>query len=275
MPAQGDVGAGWRWLRDIGNAAGSEAMADWQALDDVIAAVAAGDPALAGVRDAAPPADFRLMGQMVARQPLRYSGRTAMNADRTIHEPHTGPDIDSPLAFSMEGYPGRPPAALQPRFWAPAWNSEQAMIKFQKEPGGRLARGSSGVRLFEKRSSGHGYEGRAPAPFRPAAGRLLALASRHVFGSEELSALAPAVARMAPAPRALMNRADAEGRHIVDGSDVRVSWRGAEWAGPVHVSDALPEGVIMVPSLIAEGPALGLPAWAEVQAGEPGEEAGE
>ena len=48
-------------------------------------------------------------------------------------------DPDAPLSFSMEGFHGPPPAALIPRYWAPGWNSVQALNKFQEEVGGPLS----------------------------------------------------------------------------------------------------------------------------------------
>ena len=55
-------------------------------------------------------ADFRLLGQKIPRQPHRYSGRTAMHANRDVNEPQPPADDDSPLAFSMEGF-ARPTSA--------------------------------------------------------------------------------------------------------------------------------------------------------------------
>ena len=49
----------------------------------------------------------------------------------------------------MEGYQGQPPAPLIPRFWAPGWNSVQALNKFQEEVGGPLRGGDPGRRLIE------------------------------------------------------------------------------------------------------------------------------
>ncbi len=111
-------------------------------------------PAFADVPAIAPPADFRMVGQKIPRQPHRYSGRTAMTANVDVHEPQPPDDPDSPLAFSMEGYDGQPPPALLPAFWAPGWNSVQALNKFQIEVGGPLRGGDPGRRLIEPASRG-------------------------------------------------------------------------------------------------------------------------
>ncbi|MFT8139943.1 hypothetical protein ACMYM0_23555, partial [Salmonella enterica subsp. enterica serovar Enteritidis] len=82
--------------------------------------------------------------------PHRYSGRTAMRANISVHEPRQPQDIDTPFAFSMEGN-NSPLADRQqiPFAWAPGWNSPQAWNKFQAEVGGKLRFGDPGVRLIE------------------------------------------------------------------------------------------------------------------------------
>ena len=72
-----------------------------------------------------------------------------MHANVSVQEPEQPDDPDTPLAFSMEGYPGNPPPSLIPRFWAPGWNSVQALNKFQDEVGGPLRGGDPGERLIE------------------------------------------------------------------------------------------------------------------------------
>ena len=56
----------------------------------------------------------------------------------------------------------RRPSALNPGVWAPSWNSNQAVNKFQDEIGGDLHGGDPGVRLFDKV-----YQGRWLKPARP------------------------------------------------------------------------------------------------------------
>ena len=67
-----------------------------------------------------------------------------MHADVDVSEPKPPDDPNSPLAFSMEGYEGRPPPALLAHDWAPHWNSVQALNKFQEEIGGPLRGGDPG-----------------------------------------------------------------------------------------------------------------------------------
>ena len=144
VPQEGDVRESWRWLAAGGAFAGMDAPANhdsggaWMKLDELQEALVQAYPALASVRDASPPRDFRVGGARVPREPHRYSGRTAMRADQEIHEPPPPQDRDSPLSFSMEGYQGAPPPKLASHFWAPGWNSIQALNRFQEEVGGPL-----------------------------------------------------------------------------------------------------------------------------------------
>ncbi len=116
----------WRWLHSLHSTLLSREV-DWTQLDHVIDAVVAKIPELAGIKDAAPDATFRIRGQKLAREPHRYSGRTAMRANISVHEPRQPQDIDTMFTFSMEG--NNQPTAHRsqvPFAWAPGWNSPQA-----------------------------------------------------------------------------------------------------------------------------------------------------
>ena len=136
---QNDVLASWRWLKPD----------KWQNLDDVLAALSKALPELAPASYAAPSAAFRIAGAKIPRSPHRESGRTSTLVNITISEPKPPEDPDSPLSYSMEGTPEKPPAALIPFFWSPGWNSIQATNTYQTEPGGPLRGGDAGVRMFD------------------------------------------------------------------------------------------------------------------------------
>jgi NADH-quinone oxidoreductase subunit G len=92
----------WRWLHSLHSTVNNRQV-DWTQLDHVIDAAIAALPQLAGIKDAAPDATFRIRGQKLAREPHRYSGRTAMRANISVHEPRQPQDKDTMFAFSMEG----------------------------------------------------------------------------------------------------------------------------------------------------------------------------
>ena len=82
----------------------------------------------------AAPRRHRPDGRRVARQSNRFTGRTALDADRTVFEPAPSPDDDSPLAFSLEGLqPAQSPDELRARTWWPGWNSGNGLHKFGEE----------------------------------------------------------------------------------------------------------------------------------------------
>ncbi len=207
----GDVQDSWRWIGDLAVAAGKRSAPLWWSFDDVVRDLVRTMPAVfAPVAQVAPPADFRLAGQRIPRQPHRYSGRTAIHAAETVHEPQPPEDPDSPLAFTMEGYPNQPPPPLIPRFWAPGWNSVQSLNKFQEEVAGPLRGGNPGRRLIEPGSDSPGrYFDEVPEAFERRDGYLLVVPGYHAFGSEELSILSPALAELAPKPYIAVNPEDA------------------------------------------------------------------
>jgi NADH-quinone oxidoreductase subunit G len=71
-----------------------------------------------------------------------------MNAHINVSEPKPPDDQDSALNFSMEGYKGVPDANLVPYYWAPGWNSSQAINNYLEEPGGSPPDGNPGVLIM-------------------------------------------------------------------------------------------------------------------------------
>ena len=142
----------WRWLRELMRLQGRDEGSSWVTVDDVIADLERELPQFRGVGAAAPGAGWRRHGRKVARQPQRWSGRTAIDAARTVHEPAPVADPDSALVFSLEGLgPADAPAALLPRVWSPGWNSWNGLHKLQEEVDGPLRDGPTGVRLLDGR----------------------------------------------------------------------------------------------------------------------------
>lgn len=159
------VHEGWRWLHALRSTLLNKPV-DWTQLDHVTAACAQSNPQLARIVDAAPSASFRIKGLKLAREPLRYSGRTAMRADISVHEPRTPQDQDTAFSFSMEGYSGSvEPRSQVPFAWSPGWNSPQAWNKFQDEVGGHLRAGDPGTRLIESQGDSLGWFASVPRAF--------------------------------------------------------------------------------------------------------------
>jgi NADH-quinone oxidoreductase subunit G len=265
FPTEGEVRESWRWLRDMMIAAGRRQAAVWRNLDDITAAMARELPVFEPILNIAPPASFRIEGEKIPRQPHRYSGRTAMLANITVHEPKPPDDPDSPLAFSMEGYDGQPPSPLITRFWSPGWNSVQALNKFQSEVGGPLRGGDPGRRLLEpSRVEKAPYFDETPEAFRRRDDEWLVTPLYHIFGSEELSAISPGVAERAPQPYLALNPDDAGALSVSERGEVELVLDGAVYRLPVRFHPDLPRGVAGLPAGLRELPWAALPGWGTV-----------
>ncbi len=264
-----EMRASWRWLRDAARAAGAEAragaLAGWETIDDVIAALEEALPQFAGIRAAAPGRGFRVAGNKVRSEPHRFSGRTAIDAARDVQEPKPPDTADAPFSTTMEGYYGDMPSALIPFFWAPSWNSGQALNKFQAEIGGALRGGDAGRRLLEPRSgAGLPYYTEIPAAFVARAGRWLGVPLPQLFGDEEQSALAPAIRERGSGPFLALNAEDAAAIGAVAGSLLAcVLDDGARYRLAVAISPELPPGVAGLAGLPAEARQR-LPAWISI-----------
>lgn len=264
---EGDIQESWRWLHDAMRVLGRPPDPPWARLDDVTAACAAAFPALAPIRRAAPTADYRVAGSKIHREPHRYSGRTAIHAAETVHEPKPPDDPDTPFSYSMEGYYGPLPSALIPYFWAPSWNSVQSVNKFQEEIGGPLRGGDPGVRLIEPQpGAAPAYYREPPPAFSARPGEWFILPMHEIFGSEELSRWAPAVAERVPAPYLALNPGDASALRIAEGAVVTLDLAGTRRRLTVKLRPGLPTGVAGIAVGLPASVGISLPAWGRVAA---------
>lgn len=217
-----EVQESWRWLLQIGKQLNRDNFHDLNGLDDIILKIEQQLPQFSGISKAAHPANYRLNGQKITREPHRYSGRTAMFADRGVSEPRPPKDEDSPLSYTMEGYQGIPPASATAFYWSPGWNSVQSLNKFRNEiTQGRQAE-EPGFRLLE-----------------PAQGKLLSLFDDkieeessqqkwkvvplpHIFGSDEFSSKSEAIQGRCPQASVTLNKQQAEQLNISDQGQVTI-----------------------------------------------------
>lgn len=248
----------WRWLGALGDRPG------WLSLDEVTRALVEAEARFAPVSQIAPPADFRVHGQRIPRQPHRYSGRTAMNAAKNVHEPQPPADPDAPLAYSMEGFKGQPPPELVSRYWAPGWNSVQALNKFQDEVGGLLhgqEEAGHGRRLIEPAAENHRpYFDAIPSPFRPAEDEWLFVPRYHLFGSEPLSRETPGIAELVPDAYVGVGETAVQKYGLEEGQPVRLVLGETVLTLPCRRLLSLPRGMAALPQGLPGLPALALPA---------------
>lgn len=238
----------WRWVLDMMAVAERPEAMKWKLFEDITKALSESIPIFGPISGVAPPADFRISGMKIPRQPHRYSGRASMLANLNVHEPKTPDDPDSPLAFSMEGYEGIPPSSLLPRFWYPGWNSVQAVNKFQNEIYGPLLGGDTGRRLIEPgEKKDLPYFDKVPEHFNPNPDKLLLIPLYHVFGSEELSMAADAIAGLAPKPYIALSPDDMIKMQIEEGAKVELTLDSVIRALPVKSVSSLRPGIAGLP----------------------------
>ncbi len=264
LAPQDDIQESWRWLRDTVKATGCEDAEPWSNLDDVDLALTSVLPVFAPILKIAPLANFRIVGQKIPRQPHRYSGRTAMLAQISVHEPKPPADPDSPLSFSMEGYEGEPPSSLIPRFWAPGWNSIQSLNKFQSEVGGSLYGGDPGQRLIEPAVAGLKFFGEVPHAFERRSDEWLIVPLYHIFGSEELSVSSAGIAERVSQLYIAVNDDDATRLGVNDGEQVALYLGESTYSLRVKSRPAVPEGVAGLPVCLRDLPFVDLPAWGRI-----------
>lgn len=251
MDASFLVHEGWRWLHALRATLLNQPI-DWTQLDHVTAAVASSTPQLAAIVDAAPSAAFRIKGMKLAREPLRYSGRTAMRADISVHEPRTPQDNDTAFAFSMEGYSGSAePRQQVPFAWSPGWNSPQAWNKFQDEVGGHIRAGDPGTRLIESNGDSLNWFANVPRAFNPAQGTWQVVPFFHLFGSEENSSKAAPVQERIPAAYVALAKSEADRLGVNDGAMLSLNVAGQTLRLPLRINEELGAGLVALPAGIA------------------------
>jgi NADH-quinone oxidoreductase subunit G len=238
----------WRWLHAVHTAIDLREIS-WTQFDEITRECAEHIPALARIVEASPNASYRVKGLKIARAPRRYSGRTAMRANLSVHEPRASQDEDSALTFSMEGYVGpNEDASFVPFAWAPGWNSPQAWTKFQDEVGGHLRAGDAGVRLIEAASGNAGtYFSDVPAAFSAVQDSWQTVPLYHIFGSDELSARAAATQTLLEQPYVGLSPADAESLDVRDGVLVKVHNTEFNLSLVVRILQELPPGLVGLP----------------------------
>ncbi|NKB31870.1 MAG: NADH-quinone oxidoreductase subunit NuoG [Pseudomonadales bacterium] len=202
----------WRWLSeqqrgDIDSLINrcAEEAANFDKLDDLL-----------------PGLNEFVAGMKIPRQSHRYSGRTAMKANLNVHEPKQPVDDQSILAFSMEGVPATKDASVLGAAWAPAWNSNQSISKFQEEINGELKQGHTGELLIERNDSGSYLEVAAGSDD----GQLQVAIAYQIFGSDELSAKSSTIQHRMTDAYVAIAPADAKSLGVDHGETVSLDGNG-------------------------------------------------
>ncbi|HTF16897.1 MAG TPA: NADH-quinone oxidoreductase subunit NuoG [Chryseolinea sp.] len=260
-----DIQESWRSILNIGDLASHPKLMKWKNFEELTKALSEEEPMLAGVDQASPPANFRVAGQRIPREPHRYSGRTSMQANIQVSEPKPPEDHDSGLSYTMEGYRGQPPSSMIPFFWSPGWNSVQSVNKYQQEVGGPLRGGDPGVRMIHGSTGAQKFFTDIPEPFTSMSGRLWILPVHHIYGSDELSARSAVLIERIPKAYMLIAEASGIELDIREGELLSFEIAGRTYSLPLKFSTGLQKGVAALPQGIEGIPYVDLPAWALIK----------
>ena len=144
------------------------------------------------------------------------------------------------------------------RVCAPSWTSNQAVNRFQDEIGGDLQGGDPGVRLFEKV-----YQGRWLKPAKSKSkyddAKLITQPLHHIFGSEELSIKASAIAERAPDPYLTLHPDQAQVLGLVESDIVQLFSQSGQYRLPLKIAASLAPGMVGLP--------VGLPGMPVIDGG--------
>jgi NADH-quinone oxidoreductase subunit G len=123
----------------------------------------------------------------LALQTPRVSGRTAMLANQTVHEPKPFGEAGAPYKQSMEGtLAGQDKAQPLAYSWSPGWNSNQSNHKFRDEYRGDEIAAQAGVHCITGTQNDHWFKWQNDwSKNNKAQWQILPL--QKVFGSDSLS----------------------------------------------------------------------------------------
>jgi NADH-quinone oxidoreductase subunit G len=223
IASKNQVQESWRWIGDFIKARNENPSVSWNRLDDIVESLANELPVFSKLKKYIPDADFRMLNSKIPRQTIRFSGRTAINANIAVSEPALSQDNDSPLAFSMEGQQENPPSSLVPFYWTPGWNSVQAMYNYLDEPDGSIKGGDPGIRLIEPvEGTKNVYLKKESKVIQVKKDEWLIVPVYQIFGSDELSSVGPSILQRIQEPFVLLNQKDADIVTVNDGDYVNL-----------------------------------------------------
>ncbi|MCO5237420.1 MAG: NADH-quinone oxidoreductase subunit NuoG [Chitinophagaceae bacterium] len=252
-----EMKSSWAWLDMM-----IHNTEDARPFDAIVSEMAEHIPAFDKIKTLAPAADYRIGTQRIPRQTHRFSGRTSINANVSVHEPKPPVDKDSPLSYTMEGYQGQPPSADIPYYWSPGWNSIQSINKYQIEVGGELHGGNPGIRLIEPQEDGATvFEENIVSAGK---GRFEILPAWDIFGSGEMSALSPAVAKRIPEAAVSVSEKALQGSGLSGAEKIRINYHSGDIVLPVKVDNSLPDNVLLFPKGFKETAGMQFPLYGDI-----------
>ena len=266
VPTNNNSKESWQWLGKMKAVQTQSGNGQPHHPDELLLKLETAIPLFKGISQVAPPHNFRVHGQPIPREPHRYSGRTAMLANIAVSEPKPLQDDDSALSFTMEGYRGMPPSSSIPFFWAPGWNSVQAVNKYQQEVGSALRGGDPGIKLFNKKTgTTPAWFKDIPEAFAARQQKWLLLPQHHLFGSGELSSYTKAIEELSPDPYIVLSGQDADLLKVTEGSMVQIKAGENKYSFQVKMKKELCNGIALVSAGLRGMEAMNWRSWVKIE----------
>ncbi|WP_025762825.1 NADH-quinone oxidoreductase subunit NuoG [Dyadobacter tibetensis] len=246
VPGSEAIRPAWSWLNDLRQIKGGLQVEELDQHPDLLSELIELLPEFAGLDRVGPKPGYLIHEQKIPREPHRFSGRTAMSAHLTISEPKPPVDTHSPYGFTMEGYRGLPPAPLAPYYWAPSWNSGQAVNQYQQDFNGELKENFYGFRLFPGPVQTP-VSWSAEQPENISNGDIELVPFVHIFGSEWLSSLSPGIASLAPKPYLALSVLEATRYGLEPDIEAKLQIGAKTFTLTVQIHPEMPEGIAGIP----------------------------
>lgn len=244
LPDKDQVKESWYWLSELIKIKVKNQSNSWNRFDDIVSSLVNEMPLFSKLQKYLPGADFRMLNTKIPRQTMRYSGRTAMNANIAVSEPKLPQDQDSSLSFSMEGQAENPPSSMVPFYWTPGWNSVQAMYNYLDEPNGSMKGGDPGIRLIEPgERENNSYIQDNQKSIEKTKDEWEIIPVYRIFGSEELSSVGSSITQRIQGPFVYVNQKDADKAGIKEHDQIRLEISDSELIMKVRIENSLPHGI--------------------------------
>ncbi|GAB1405638.1 hypothetical protein MASR1M74_28200 [Lentimicrobium sp.] len=261
---EGEVLSGHQWIKMLSELTVENPLVTLNNIYDYSNSIEKKYPVFKGLAAYLLPVNYRQGAQKIAREPHRYSGRTATHANVTVHEPTPPIDDESPMSFSMEGFHGTPYAPLTPFFHSPGWNSVQAINKYQIEIGGELHRAIPQLHIYNQPNK----NGKAPSRFysitsgdAAASDGWKVLPLYHIFGSNELSVVDGGIKELTPMPYIGVHPETAKKMGWGEKTRVRPAGHPDHSGLPLRLCAEIPEECVGIPLGLEQMPFIKLEDW--------------
>ncbi len=249
------IRASWHWLNDLMPVKTIEQEKQMKSHLGILHQLVSELPQFSGIEKPIVTAVSAVNSHLhIPMEPHRYSGRTAMLANISVHEPKPVADEESIFSTTMEGERQLPPSPLTPFYWWPGWNSEQALNHYQREVGGLLNSETGDIKLLNGKFVQSNIEPVAITKQEQQEGAegLWLYPRYHLFGSDELSVYTKGIADLSPKPYICINTNEASKQNWKNNETIELNIDKRKFELEVKIEDDVADGIALIPYGIKE-----------------------